>query len=274
MKRIIFLFTSIILLFTGCASLAAQQMPADYIPQYAIDEAERFKSNFLRENSESASDLRYRFFYNADGNACLEYTVVPKGGYIWSRTTWLGYMWGGGSGSIGMAIPYTLSKKNADEAQYRIEQRRRDPAFREIERIVLQIANEFDYDFETAFGIRAKHRNPQIKKAVCDGYSDAITRAFANHQYVASIEKWMSDTGNHAWNVLNLRDGRKLYCDATWYDGNTIDDEGYVVTIPKQDPVNLTFDINEFNSQGGAIENATGRLLQTHFSWRDARMVR
>jgi len=45
------------------------------------------------------------------------------------------------------------------------------------------------------------------------------------------------------------------------------------VDIPEQDPVNLTFDINEFNSLGGAVDNATGRLLAIHFAWPDARQA-
>ena len=78
--------------------------------------------------------------------------------------------------------------------------------------------------------------------------------------------------GDHAWNVIILKDGRKLYCDATWYQGNSIDDEGYVVDIPAQNPVDLTFDIDEFNSLGGAINTATGKLLAVHFAWDDAKL--
>jgi hypothetical protein len=33
----------------------------------------------------------------------------------------------------------------------------------------------------------------------------------------------------------------------------------------RQNPVDLTFDINEFNSLGGAINTATGKLLAVHF---------
>jgi hypothetical protein len=79
--------------------------------------------------------------------------------------------------------------------------------------------------------------------------------------------------GNHAWNVIILKNKqRKLYCDATWYQGNNIDDEGYVVDIPDKNPVNLTFNIDEFNSLGGAIDTATGKLLEVHFAWADARI--
>jgi hypothetical protein len=252
----------------------APSVSNDYIPRYAFETAEEYRRNFLREHYRSASDLRYRFFYNGNGEACLEYTLTPKGGYTWSNTVWRGHTWGNMTGSIGNnAVTYTLTRRMFDEAQLRMEERRRDPVFREIERIVLQIATDYDYDFGSAYGIRVRYRNPNVRRAVCDGYSDAVLRAFANHPHVLRAEKWSSSIGNHAWNVLVLKDGRRLFVDATWYDGNTIDDEGYVVNIPAQQPTALTFDINEFNSSGGAINNATGRLLETHFAWRDARRM-
>ena len=248
------------------------ELPKNYTPQYAIEEAERHIKLFLAKNSESASDLLYRFFYNNEGEACLEYTVVAKGGYTWPNPTWIGYTWGNSTGSIGNhEINYTKTKKKRDLADYRMEQRRRDPVFREIEKIVLQIATEYDYDFGSAYGTKVKYRSPNIKKSVCGGYSDAISTAFEGNQYVNYIEKWSSKTGNHAWNVIVLKDGRRIYCDVTWYDGNSIDDEGYVVSIPVQNPVDLTFEVNEFIHLGGAINKATGKLLDVHFGWRDAK---
>jgi len=262
----IFLFLAVIFVLPSIA------MPPGFIPQYAIDQAEQYKARFLQEYSEAASDLTYRFFYNRNGEANLEYTVIPKGRFNWSQTTWIGYTWSNMQGTIGLnEINYTLTKKASDEAEYRMEERRKDPAFSEIERIVLQIANEYDYDFP-AIGINARYRSPNTKRAVCEGFSDAITSAFRNHRLVSRVETWSSVIGNHAWNVIVLNDGRKIYCDVTWYDGNHIDEDGFVVNIPDRDPVNLTFDINEFNTLGGAINNATGRVLQVHHAWRDARM--
>jgi hypothetical protein len=251
------------------------KIPNNYIPAYAIEEADRFKKEFLSDNSQEASDLRYSFFYEQSGNACLEYTVVPKDGYIWNPLKWVGFTWGNGWGVIGNnAIRYTQTRKTVDEAQYRIEERRKDNAFNEIEKIVLRIATEYDYDYQSAYGIRVKYRKPNIKKGVCDSYADAVVTALRNHPYVSSVEKWSSKIGNHAWNVIILKDGRKLYCDATWYDGNNIDDDGYVIDIPVQSPVNLTFDIVEFNSLGGATNDSTGKIIAVHFAWSDARKLK
>ena len=285
------IFLIFVLSFAGCASRSSAgntavrpqpgsgsarpvSMPEGFIPEYAVMEAERYKTDFLIEHSQAASDLKYRFFYNGEGGASLEYTVTAKEGYTWPTPKWVGTVWGSSEGSIGNnKIRYTLTKRLEDEAQYRMDERRKDPAFREIENIVLQIAGEYNYDFENAYGVRVKYRNPNVKKAVCDGYSDAAVGAFVNHPLVERVEKWSSSQGNHAWNVLVLKDGRKLYCDVTWYDGNSIDDEGYVVDIPDRNPVNLTFDIDEFNSLGGAVNTAGGRLLAVHFAWPDSRQL-
>lgn len=251
---------------------ATLSMPDDYIPEYAIKKAEEFRSVFLRKNPESAEDLKYRFFYDK-GKACLEYTVIPKRRYTWSKPTWIGCIWSNCEGIIGNGkIRYTKAKKLADKAQWRMDQRRKSPEFGEIENVVMRVAAEYQYDYEEAYGIRVKYRNPDIKKAVCGGYSNAVAEAFQNNRWVAKVEKWSSSRGNHAWNVIVLKNGNKIYCDATWYQGNSIDDEGYVVAVPAQDPVDLTFDIDEFNSLGGAINTATGRLLAVHFGWGDAEL--
>jgi hypothetical protein len=121
------------------------------IPPYALEEAEQYKAEFLTENAESASDLTYRFFYDEDGGACLEYTITPQVGYIWEPLTSVGKWWSGSTGSIGNGeIHYTKTKKNADQAQARIEKRRTDPAFAELEKIALQIAADYDCDFYAA----------------------------------------------------------------------------------------------------------------------------
>ncbi len=228
-------------------------MPSNYIPKYILKELEIYKAEFG-----DISDSQYRFFYTENGEANLD---LPR--YI---RTWLNI-----EGSIGNnEILYTITRKQYDEAEYRMEERRKEPVFREIEEIVYQIAKDIDYDFESAYGIKVKYRNPNVKKAVCDGYADAVSEAFKNHPYIAKIEKWSSIIGNHAWNVLILKDGRKLYCDVTWYEGQSIDADGYVSDVPEKNTVNLTFDINEFNSLGGAVDNSTGNIIEVHFAWGDA----
>jgi len=249
-------------------------IPKDYIPGYAVKEAWQFKKEFLQKHSKAASDLKHRFFYDEKDNACLEFTVTPKAGYIYEKPTWVGVTWGNINGTIGHGeINYRITKKLSDKAQYLMKERRKDFVFAEIEKVILQIAKEYQYDFKSAYGISVKYRKPNIKKAVCGGYADAVSEKLKNNSLVAKVECWSSAQGNHAWNVIILKNKqRRLYCDATWYQGNNIDDEGYVVDIPKQNPVDLTFDIDEFNNLGGAINTATGKLVEVHFAWADAKM--
>jgi|GEM_PF-2067259 len=246
---------------------ASIPVPEDHVPAYALAEGQRYRDDFLRKNAQSASDLRWRFFYDAEENACLEVTVTGKAGYTWDTPTWIGMRWSGGGGQVGNGeMNYTLTKKKADAAQYRLEERRKEAAFRELEEIVLGVAQAYDYDFAGAYGQSVKYRRAETRLAVCDGYADAVQRAFAGHPLVASVEKWAGH--KHAWNVVCLKDGRRLYCDATWYDGNSVDEEGFVVEVPQRDPVALTFDVEEFNSLGGAVDTATGKKVAVHFAWR------
>jgi hypothetical protein len=247
-------------------------IPKDYVPEYALKEAWQFRRSFLLKNS--VSELQCRFFYDEKDNACLEYTVKPKAGHTFSEPTWVGCTWSNKKGSIGNGeIEYTVTKKLADKAQYYMDERRKDIVFRRIEIEILKVAKDYQYDFQSAYGIPVKYRKPNIKKAVCGGYADAVSEKLKNHSLVAKVESWSSSLGNHAWNVIILKDKqRKLYCDVTWYQGNSIDDEGYVVDIPAQDPVNLTYNLDEFNSLGGAIDTATGKLLEVHFAWTDAKV--
>lgn len=262
------------LVFAARRDKETLSLPEGYVPRYAVKEAWQFKKEYLLEHSESVSDLQHRFFYDEEGNACLEYTVKLKNGYTIARPTWVGYTWGKCDGSIGNGeVKFSLTKKLDDQAQYYMDERRKDFVFSEIEKEILQIAKEYQYDFKSAYGISVKYRNPNIKKAVCSGYSYAVAERLKHHSLVAKVEIWSSSQGNHAWNVIILKHKqRKLYCDATWYQGGSIDDEGYVVEIPEQDPVNLTFDLNEFNSLGGAINKSTRKLLEVHFAWPDAKI--
>ena len=166
---------------------------------------------------------------------------------------------------------YTITKQNMDDAAYRMEVRRQDPVFYAIEQQILQIAHAYAYDYYAAYGRTVKYRTRNIKKAVCEGYSKAVAELLQNHALVRKVEVWVSDRGNHAWNVIVLQDGRTLYCDATWYDGSPVDDEGYVVNEPVRDPAAVTFDKTEFNTLGGAVDKSSGGPVAVHFAWGDAR---
>jgi hypothetical protein len=262
-----------VLLFAGCASKPQEtiieeidfyNVPKNYKPKYIADYMDSLKQKKSYEKS--------RFYYDKEENAVVEAVLINWKDSRKKMTT--KRAWKGGNASSSTFKSY-LSRKKMDIAEYRIEQRRKDTAFAEIERVILQIATEYKYDYETAFGIKAKYRNPNIKTATCDGFSNAVIEAFKNHPLINKIEKWTSKTGKHAWNVIILKDSRKIYTDVTWYQTQTsaTDNEGYIIETPiNKTPSMLTFDIEEFNSYGGAINNITGEILKIHFGWEDAEL--
>jgi len=229
-----------------CAiTVFAQQMPSGY--------KSRQVQNYIDSVKKVSAITSERYYYDKEDNGILELKL--KNGVtdkkVFENRVHKNYV------QIIVGTPfYTITQKKADEAEFKMEQRRKDAAFAEIEKGIIQIATEHQYDYPAA-GIPANYRNPNIKKVVCDGYANAVVEKFKNHPLVASVEKWISVIGKHAWNVIVLKDGRKIYADATWYQGNYIDEEGYVADYPfnpnKIDPTSLTFDINEFNSNGGGV---------------------
>jgi len=266
-----FIFFSI-LLFASCATpqKATEEPEAKtetkrYIPQYAINFADSMKKTYPK------SFRGKKFYYDEEENGVVEIFMVNTKNERKKRE--ISRMWKGGNSYIGnREIEFNLTRKKIDEAEQRMEQRRKDTAFAEIEKVIFQVATEYKYDWEKAYGKEVKYRNPNTKKAVCDGYANAVIEAFKNHPLVEKVEKWTG--GNHAWNVIILKDGRKIYCDATWYQRQGIDEEGYVLETIYKTPTDLTFDIEEFNTLGGAIDNSTGELLKVHFTWEDAKLAK
>lgn len=238
------------------------------IPQYAADYAVKYYEDYMKDNKESVADLKLVFLYDDNNDACLESHLTANEGYSFKKPIFINQWWKDTSAEIGQGkIKYKQSRKHTDEAQARIEERREDPVFDQIEKVVHKVALEYDYDFLKAYNIVAKYRDPNVKKATCDGYSDAIVENFKGVGVVDHVEKWTG--GNHAWNVLVLKDGRKLYTDSCWYAGNNIDEEGYVEHIPRRNPVDLTFDLDEFNSLGNAIDKKTNKIVKVHFAFDD-----
>lgn len=242
------------------------------VPQYAVDWGKNIREDFLekpkKENifSRCAHDLILNFYYDKNGDACMSATVSANLGCFYKKT-WKPISWSGGSGTIGFGENQTrwnITKRNSDEAEIRMEKRRKDEAFCEVEKVVKKIAEEYEYDFKGAYGVEAKYRTPEVKKASCGEYADVVSNSFKGHPFVDHVEKHIY--GNHAWNTVFLKDGRKVYVDSTWYTGNYIDKEGYAVHVMERSAVAVTFDADEFNCKGGAIDAVTGELLRVHFA--------
>jgi hypothetical protein len=238
------------------------------IPQWARDAIEKHKTEFLAEHSDSAFDIHYKFSYNNQGDGVIEYRITSSNGHIWGKTN--PWIW---SSSKNLTTNYSgdkfywPSKKQQDLNQYAWEERMKDPVFKSIEAVVYQLGLDFDYDWNNFSGNdkgRVRYENPNTIKAVCDGFADEATKRLLNNKYINYVEKW-SYPGHHAWNVLVLKDGRRLYCDSTWYEGNNVKD-GIVPYGCSQEPSQLTFDANEFNSFGYST-TPNGGYLKIHNNW-------
>ena len=84
---------------------------------------------------------------------------------------------------------------------------------------------------------------------VCSDYADLLLDRL-NGARIPGVSRVVKVSGqNHAWVTLAYR-GRTLYLDATWFDGNSIDDNGYVVHTPYKDPREMTFDEDTFTNHG------------------------
>jgi len=240
-------FTLFLILLFACsapqktAEKIEPEKPKKYFPPYTIEFTKAMKEKYQERY------IGRKFYYDEEENGVIEVLIEGeeriyhegKKTKIVSTDDWKPRQtWGKIGGYIGNGeIEYSLTRKKADEADQRMEKRRKDTTFTEIEKIIFQIAAEYKYDYEKAYGKEVKYRNPNTKKATCNGYANAVVEAFKNHPLVEMVEKWVG--GNHAWNVIILKDGRKIYCDATWYQRQGTDNEGYVIEAIYKTPMDL-----------------------------------
>jgi hypothetical protein len=133
-------------------------------------------------------------------------------------------------------------------SQAKLNEMRKDASLNQVYNVLLSVAEDMDYDYNRV-GIRVKFASPTPLLGVCDDYSDLLLTRLrnANIAGVSDITK-VSDS-NHAWVTLKYQ-GKTLYLDATWFDGNNIDSTGTVVHTPYKDPCNMTFDNDIFTNHG------------------------
>jgi len=133
-------------------------------------------------------------------------------------------------------------------SQAKLNEIKKDPSLKKVYDVLLSVAEDMDYDYNRV-GIRVAFVSPKPLVGVCDDYSDLLISRLrgANIAGVSAITKVSGQ--NHAWVTLQYK-GRTLYLDATWFDKNTIDDNGMVVHTPYKDPRNMTFDNVIFTNHG------------------------
>ena len=135
-------------------------------------------------------------------------------------------------------------------AQAKLNEMRRDPSLGKVYDVLLSVAQDMDYNYP-AIGIKAGFvtlpNGKEPLKGVCDDYSSLLIERLiaANIAGVSNIQKVTGQ--NHAWVTLTYK-GRILYLDATWFDGNNIDENGIVDDRPYKDPREMTFDNEIFTN--------------------------
>jgi transglutaminase/protease-like cytokinesis protein 3 len=201
----------------------------------------------------SALNPQLNVRWSDDGNAILaeaSYTIAS--GYLGAGSI---KTWGSGTYPFrdsnvkvyGQYDKYRTLKYQYDlkrEVEYLMAN---DPAYAEVINFAKQLCREIEYDwsaFSDYHGARPI-RTPGMKYAVCDGYSNEVMEKALSLKCVKSIEKWTGP--NHAWNVINLVDGRTLYFDLTWFDNEHIkEDTGQIYQTDDYDWENITFNEDLF----------------------------
>jgi hypothetical protein len=230
----------------------------------------------VNNNAGKLEDVTFIFYYNTDGNPECLYTIVDANGYRWNAQNKKWTLLTSGTKSPVTNYSgdkfYWPSLEQRDKNKIAWMKRMNDPAFKSIEAVVYQLGLDFDYDWNSFSGNnygRVRYESPNTTHAVCEGFADELTKRLRGNQFIDHIEKW-SYPGHHAWNVLVLKDGRRLYCDATWYEGNRVKN-GIVPYGCEQEPEQLTFDADEFNSHGFCT-TPSGGLLKIHGNWPGVEM--
>jgi hypothetical protein len=225
----------------------------------------------------------YYFYWSKAGNLQIHVDIAFTDGYSTtingkkSTTASLdyGYADSVSYGECGMPgtegyVKYIMpSQKN--QVEYRIVYLGNmfDAEFASVQADVYYVALHMDYDFQKAYGLTSyngkpiRYSNDGHKRGVCDDYANWLFQLLTGNPNVKWIEKWAG--GNHAFIVCGTKkSGKTIYCDATWYDSNSIDPEtGYVIDKPVCNPINITYDEALFHSLGG-IDVSTNKAVNEH----------
>lgn len=220
-------------------------------------------------------DPKLKAWWSEDGNNVLfeaSYTIAPN--YKGSGTV---EVWGtnakySGSQSIydtyGKYAKYHTLRFEWELHQKNMQLIDEDPCFASIVSFAQRICDEVEYDWnrlEIYHGAPVKHTRGK-KYYVCEDYANEVMNTALQLECVVAVQKWLS-TG-HAWNVLELSDGRTLYMDLTWFDNEYIDEQsGDIIQQPDYDWANITFDKHLFkysNVSYGIMEfeHAKGQMVE------------
>ena len=195
---------------------------------------------------------RLNAWWSDDGNSVrfeASYTVAYGYSGAGRRETWgSGAYYSGGDLQVyGQYAKYKTLKFEYGlkrEVEYLLEH---DSAYAEVINFAKQLCSEIEYDwssFDSYKGARPV-KSAGMRYAVCSGYSNEVMNKALLLTCIKSVEEWTGP--NHAWNVINLFDDRRLFFDLTWFDNEHINEEtGEIYQTDDYDWENITFDEDLF----------------------------
>jgi hypothetical protein len=141
-------------------------------------------------------------------------------------------------------------------SQAKLNEMKKDPSLKKVYDILLSCAEDMDYNYNR-IGIRVKFVTPTPLLGICGDYASLLIDRLLNADIdgvsdiveVIEASSFQTRDGVHAWVTLRYK-GKRLYLDATWFDGNRIDETGTVIHTPYKDPRNMTFDNDIFTNHG------------------------
>ena len=206
---------------------------------------------FSRERMEMPHmlDPSLRVWWSDDNNSILmeaSYTIAP--GFIGAGTR---ATWGQGARFFGSPTIFDVFGVYAhyQTLRFRYELRlyverllQTDPMFAEIIEFAKQLSAEIEYDWANFSAYRGAPviPTPGLRRHLCYGYANEVMEKALSLPSVQAVQKWVSH--DHAWNVLILVDGRRLFFDLTWFDNEHIDHEtGRIIQTEDFGWANITF---------------------------------
>jgi hypothetical protein len=232
------------------------------------------KEGFTKDKMEGNGkiDPQLRAWWSNDGNSVsFEASYIVAAGYVGAgtRKTWgTGSSYSGGNlQNYGQYAKYKTLKFEYDlkrEVEYLIAH---DPAYTEVINFAKKLCSEIEYDWANFSAYRGARpiRNSGMRYAVCDGYSNEVMDKALLLHCVKSVEKWTGP--NHAWNVINLVDGRTLYFDLTWFDNEHIHEKtGQIYQTDDYDWENITFNEDLFRHSNVGYGTGTFSHDQNKFN--------
>jgi hypothetical protein len=263
---------AIALWLAGCASASPPVKPST-TPQTSAPQQQNLKSTYYGVNLEefppnvrewivntgfpkqkmegpAMTNPTLRAWWSEDNNAVLfEAAYIVANGYegAGNRKVWGQGAAYRGSGNIydmyGEYAKYHTLRYNWELKQEVERLLREDSAYAEVIAFAKQLCSEIEYDWASFSGYTGSKviPTPGLRRHVCDGYANEVMDKVLALKSVRAVQKWSSP--GHAWNVLQLVDGRTLYFDLTWFDNEHINHEtGRVYQTDDYRWENITFD--------------------------------